>query len=145
MGVEKPVAPIPHPVEPLSENATTRDIAMHQAQLDEYHEAVAALSREEKALHEAELTAYEEEASLFRKIDDLKESQFMDFLFLSAAQRRATEAEHEALFDLFLADGHLDEDFDNVFARSGRQDEIALITLDYLSRLPELYYLSRLR
>ena len=145
MGVEKPVAPIPHPVEPLSENATTRDIAMHQAQLDEYHEAVAALSREEKALHEAELTAYEEEASLFRKIDDLKVSQFMDYLFLSAAQRRATEAEHEALFDLFLADGHLDEDFDNVFARSGRQDEIALITLDYLSRLPELYYLSRLR
>lgn len=145
MGVEKPVAPIPQPVEPLSDNATTREIAMHQAQLDEYQEAVSALSREEKALHEAALATYEEEATLFRKIDDLKVSQFMDYLFLSAVQRRATDAEQEALFDIFLADGHLDEDFDNVFARSGRQDDIALTTMDYLSRLPELYYLPKLR
>lgn len=145
MGVEQPEAPSPAPVEPLTENATTREIASHQAQLDQYREAVAALSREDKALHEEELARYEQEASLFRKIDDLTIPQLIDYLFLSAVQRRATEAEQNALSDIFLEGGHLDEDFDNVFARSGRQDEIALITMDYLSRLPELYYMPSLR
>ena len=145
MGVNKPGAPLPAPVEPLAENATTREIASHQAQLDKYQEAVAALSREDKALYKAELASYEEEVTLFRKIDDLKVPQLMDYLFLSAVQRRATEAEQKALSDIFLASGHLDEDFDNVFARSGRQEDIALITMDYLSRLPELYYLPKLR
>lgn len=145
LGVEKPEGPTPHPVDPLTENATAREIASHQAQLSGYQKAVAALSPDDKVLHEEALVRYEEEAALYRKIDDLKISQLMDYLFLSAIQRRATDAEQKALFDIFLADEHLDEDFDNVFARSGRQDDIALITMDYLSRLPELYYLPTLR
>ncbi len=145
LGVEQPEAPLPRPVEPLTGDATTREIASHQAKLDEYQKAVAALSREDKAVHEEELARYEEEATLFRKIDDLTVPQLLDYLFLSAVQRRVTEAEKKALADIFLDSGHLDEEFDNVFARSGRQDEIALITMDYLSRLPELYFLPKLR
>ncbi len=36
-------------------------------------------------------------------------------------------------------------DFDNRFVRNGRLDDVAVIVMDYLSRLPELYYLERLR
>jgi hypothetical protein len=129
----------------LQAEAGAREMASHQAALDAYQMAVSQLSVEDQTRHRQELASYETEAALLRRVDDMNVPQLVDYLFLSAVQRRATEEERRALSDLFYANGHLDEEFANAFARSGRQDDIALITLDYLSRLPELYYLSRLR
>ena len=145
LGVEQPSTPTPTPVAPLPDGASTREVASHKADQDAYDAAVAALTAEERAIHQSELAEYEVNASLYRKIDELNVPQLIDYLFLSAVQRRSTVDERKALTGLFFANGHLDEEFANAFARSGRQDDIALITMDYLSRLPELYYLPRLR
>ncbi|NND92839.1 MAG: hypothetical protein HKN42_18430 [Granulosicoccus sp.] len=145
LGVQQPAQPSPTPVEPLKADATAREIASHQSELAAYHQAVSELSDEERALHQRELAAYEIEAELYRHIDDLTIPQLVDYLFLTAVQRRASVEERRELINLFYAHGHLDAEYANAFARAGRQDDIALITLDYLSRLPELYYLPRLR
>ncbi len=145
LGVEQPSAPSPRPVEPLKENATTREVASYQADVDEYNAAVAELTADERAEYDEALSLYEQEAFLYRQIDDLTVPQLLDYLFLSAIQRRATETERTALSNIFYANDHLDEEFANAFVRSGRQDDVALITMDYLSRLPELYFMPRLR
>ena len=145
LGVEQPSAPSPRPVEPPAPDATAKEMASHAAEVKEYNERLEALSADERAEYDIALAEYEESAALYRKIDDLTVSQLIDYLFLSAAQRRATSIERYQLSRLFEQNGHLDSEFDNTFARSGRQDDIAVITMDYLSRLPELYYLPKLR
>lgn len=145
MGVEQPPAPSPRPLEPLDQGATAKEIASHSADTKDYAEAISALSAEDKTQYDIELAEYQLSATLYRKIDDLTVPQLIDYLFLSAAQRRASSVERFQLTKLFQENGHLDSEFDNTFARSGRQDDIALITMDYLSRLPELYYMHKLR
>lgn len=95
--------------------------------------------------YDIELAGYEQCAKLYRKIDDFTVPQLIDYLFLTAAQRRASSMERHHLVLLFEDNGHLDSEFDNKFARSDRQDDIAVITMDYLSRLPELYFMPKLR
>ena len=82
---------------------------------------------------------------LYRKIDDMTVPELVNYLFLSTVQRRATDVERKALSDIFYANNHLDAEFANAFVRPGRQDDVALITLDYVSRLPELYFLPSIR
>ena len=62
-------------------------------------------------------------------------------------QRRPTaDGARDRSTALFYAGkGLLDEELANAFAVSGGQPEIARIAFDYLSRLPETYYLPRLR
>ncbi|MFK7855847.1 MAG: hypothetical protein AB8B79_17110 [Granulosicoccus sp.] len=145
LGVEQPGAPSPRPIEPLAQDATAKEIASHAAAVEEYQEAVDALSAEERNEYDIELAEYEQSLALYSKIDDLTVSQLVDYLFLSAAQRRASSVERFQLTKLFRENGHLDSEFDYAFARNGRLDDIAVITMDYLSRLPELYYMPRLR
>lgn len=145
LGVEQPNAPSPKPIDPLDQGATAKEIASHSAATNEYTEAINELPPEEKAQYDIELAEYEQSARLYRKIDDFTVPQLIDYLFLSAVQRRASTMERRALILLFQENEHLDSEFDNKFARSGRQDDIAVITMDYLSRLPELYFMPKLR
>lgn len=145
LGVEKPAAPTPTPVDPIDAGASARETAAHAAKVEEYENEVAALSRDERQAHREALAQFESDAMLYRRIDDLQIRELIDYLFLSAIQRRATDVERYQLTKLFLQEDYLDPEFDNAFVRSGRQDDLALITMDYLSRLPELYYLPKLR
>jgi len=145
LGVEQPDAPYPRPIEALELDASAKEIASHSAAVKEYTADVNALSPEEKAQYDIDLAHYEQSVELYRKIDDLTVSQLIDYLFLSAAQRRANSIERFQLTKLFQENGHLDAEFDFEFAHDGRQDDIALITMDYLSRLPELYFMPKLR
>ena len=70
-------------------------------------------------------------------------TQLMDYVFLTAIQRRPTDVEREGLKTMYNELGYLDSEFDNRFAHSNRIDDLALLTFDYLSRLPEGYYLLR--
>ena len=106
---------------------------------------LAALAPDARAAHDAALAAHEREAALYRRVADLNVAELLDYLFLAAVQRRARAEEQEALHGLLFAEGHLDDELANRFVRDDRLDDVALIALDYLSRLPEAYYLPALR
>ncbi len=70
---------------------------------------------------------------------------YIDFLFLNTVQRKASAVEVDGLLTILEADGHLVMDSDDVqivrpSATNTRHNDIAEITFDYISRLPELYY-----
>lgn len=71
-------------------------------------------------------------------IENMSLSDFVDFLFMSVLQRRAAAVEKTDLQPLFEGGGHTANS--GVDVRAGRHDDIARITYDYISRLPELYY-----
>jgi hypothetical protein len=69
--------------------------------------------------------------------------EYIDFLFLSGMQRKATAVEMTDLMALYGPAPGLNytQDVDGVtVVRSGRHDDIARVTFDYISRLPEQYY-----
>ncbi|MEE9320873.1 MAG: hypothetical protein V3U76_10540 [Granulosicoccus sp.] len=145
LGLKRPDAPTPRPIDPPTADASTRELAAYKAALKEYDEAVAELNKEERGAYNLLLVKYESDAVLYRKVEDMTVSQLTDYLFLTAIQRRASVEERKDLIRIYRLNEHLDEDYGNQFARSDHQDDIAVITLDYLSRLPETYFLPRLR
>ena len=144
LGLEKPTAPSPQPVEPLNQTADAREIASYEAMVKQYNADIAALSIVDREQYDKDLLEYEDHVVLYRKINDMTVDELLDYLFLSAVLRRPNDEERLSLARIFETNGHLDKEFSNKFARSGRTDDIAIITLDYLSRLPQLYYLQRL-
>ncbi|MFK7859686.1 MAG: hypothetical protein AB8B64_12735 [Granulosicoccus sp.] len=145
LGLEKPSVPDPAPIEPPDQDASLRDKAAYEADLKRYQLEVDALAPDVRREYDSALALYQEKSDHYGLIDDMNTAELVDYLFLTIIERRATTTERNALTRIYADEGHLDPDFSNVFARSGRQDEIAQITFDYLSRLPETYYLQSLR
>ena len=81
---------------------------------------------------------YDDTGTVWPHIEQLSVSDFVDFLFLSALQRKASAVEKTDLQTVYDAGGHTENV--GVDVRVGRQDDIARITFDYISRLPEFYY-----
>jgi len=76
-------------------------------------------------------------------VEQMSPEEYIDFLFLNAMQRKATPVEKTDLMALYGPSPGLNhtQDIDGVtVVRSGRHDDIAVITFDYISRLPEQYY-----
>lgn len=75
-------------------------------------------------------------------IAELGLDDFIDYLFLSALHRRALDVEKTDLTAIFQANSHTTTNTGStvLVVRDGRQDEMASITFDYISRLPEYYY-----
>lgn len=78
-------------------------------------------------------------------VAQLSLTDYVHFLFLNAMQRKASAEELDALITIYEVDGHISTDTDGekiVRPDSGnnRHNDIAEITFDYISRLPELYY-----
>ncbi|GIX22619.1 MAG: hypothetical protein KatS3mg121_1402 [Gammaproteobacteria bacterium] len=111
----------------------------------------------------------EPDAHLRPELAALSPSEYLDFLFLTALQRRAQSDEREALLALFGPEevlapdvNDVDEDGDTTeqvpvnrwywrYDENGRPrvndwawDDMARATFDYISRLPEAYYLRRI-
>lgn len=145
LGVQAPTAPEPAPVDPPPADANAREIAAFEEANDAYLQTLAEMSEADRTAYETELEIYREAVDLYRDVDDLNINQYLDYLFLSAVQRRPADVERADLLTLLDQQSHLDPDFDNRFVRNGRLDDVAVIVMDYLSRLPELYYLERLR
>jgi hypothetical protein len=70
--------------------------------------------------------------------------EFIDYLFMGVLQRKASESEKTDLIDVYatgVSGNHLTTDGNgDTVVRSGRYDEVAQITFDYVTRLPEFYY-----
>ncbi len=81
---------------------------------------------------------YDETGTLWPHVEQMSVSDFVDFLFLSALQRKASSVEKADLQTLYDAGSHTVNS--GVDVRDGRHDDIARITYDYISRLPEFYY-----
>lgn len=76
-------------------------------------------------------------------VEQMSPEEYIDFLFLSGMQRKATAVEMTDLMALYGPAPGLNytQDVDGVtVVRSGRHDDIARVTFDYISRLPEQYY-----
>ena len=76
-------------------------------------------------------------------IADLSPQEYVDLLFLSGVARRATAVEMTDLIDyLDNVVNHLEMDNGRLEVINDRHDEIAQEVMDYLSRLPEFYYVK---
>jgi hypothetical protein len=83
---------------------------------------------------------FDENDALLPSVEQMLPEDYVDYLFLSALQRKATTVEKTDLLALFATLSHT-LDVDGVIeVRSDRHDDIARITFDYISRLPEQYY-----
>ncbi len=74
-------------------------------------------------------------------------ADFIHYLFLTVLQRQATAEELNGLLvdpgSPILVNNHLDQDADgNDIIRNFRQDDVASIVFDYISRLAETYYVK---
>ena len=144
LGLSSPEAPSPKPVELPDDNATARELASYQVDLVEYNEEVGALSAEDRVQYDSDLARFQIEQVLFKKIENFTTAELIDYLFLSVVQRRAIDEERNTLIAVANNNGHLDEEFSGQFVSDGRMDDVAEIVLDYLSRLPEGYYMPRI-
>lgn len=82
-------------------------------------------------------------------IAPLNAADFIDYLFLSTLMRSATLTEQNALMDLLDEDDRdrirLDSETGEYRVRDNPYyyNEVALVVMDYIARLPEFYYLVR--
>jgi hypothetical protein len=83
---------------------------------------------------------FDENDALLPSVEQMSPEDYVDYLFLSALHRKATAVEKTDLLALFDTLSHTSIVDDVTEVRSGRHDDIARITFDYISRLPEQYY-----
>ncbi len=145
LGLQKPSAPEPAPIEAPPADASSRELASYEANLVEYDQIISDFNQMEKHLYTLELNDYNKKLEPHKLLEDLTFSELLDYLFLSAVERRATDVERQDLKAIIHTNDHLDSEFGGVFVRSGHMDDMAIIVLDYLSRLPEAYYLKKVK
>lgn len=76
-----------------------------------------------------------------RRVLSLGLDDYLDYLFMSVLQRKASDEEKADLIAYFETRNFLTEDvLENQVIRDYAYDEVAQITFDYVSRLPEYYY-----
>ncbi|HED39849.1 MAG TPA: hypothetical protein ENJ13_05420 [Chromatiales bacterium] len=75
------------------------------------------------------------EPAFLEKAEDLSDEDFLHYLFLSTVGRKANSQELTTLNDVFANRG---------YDRSDRRTQQALISFDYISRLPETYFNNRI-
>jgi hypothetical protein len=82
---------------------------------------------------------YDVDGNLKANIEALSINEFVDFLFLNALQRKASTVELTELVVIY--GGHITTSAtgEDIIATSS-YDDVAAITFDYISRLPEFYY-----
>lgn len=78
-------------------------------------------------------------------VAQLSLSDYIDFLFLNTLQRKASAAEVDGLITIYDGLSYLTTDSDGVkiirpSTSNTNHDNIADVTFDYISRLPEFYY-----
>jgi len=87
---------------------------------------------------------YDANRDLKTFIETMSLDDFIDFLFMGILQRKADASEKTDLADVFatgVTGNHLTTNAQgDTVVRSGRFDEVAQITFDYVTRLPEFYY-----
>lgn len=140
MGVRKPESPSPEPPEPLVTGADDEEQAKYREELEEYNSELAVLTPSERAIYDVELAVWNNKMGVYRRIKDLDVHGLLDYLFLSVAERLATDKEKTGLLEIFDKNGYLKTIDDEKFMLEWYRDDIASLVMDYISRLPEIYY-----
>ena len=84
---------------------------------------------------------YDENGDLKTEIEALSINEFVDFLFLSALQRKASTVEINDLVAIYTVRNRVTKaPTGEDIIRGNNYGEVAAITFDYISRLPEFYY-----
>lgn len=82
------------------------------------------------------------------EIDNLSAENFLHLLFLSVLQRPANDTELTTLLtspdSSLVINGHIINNSGSRTIRDFRQDDVARIVYDYITRLPEAYYFNRI-
>ena len=90
---------------------------------------------------EIEGLLFDSTGTVLSHIEQMSLEDYVDFLFLSAMQRKATVDESTDLIALFTTLSYTSEVDGVIMIRSeSYYDDIARVTFDYISRLPEQYY-----
>ena len=91
------------------------------------------------------------EEDLKPSLENLTAEEFIDYVFLTALGRRATDAEQTALIEdgisrsYVIEDGDTNKLYSDSSYKESRADDFAEEMLDYISRLPEFYYFRSYR
>jgi len=124
----------------LSANATLADIEAYNIALDAYNAQLLAHDIS-LAVYQKRLASYQEEQERYQDVSQMSINDFIDFVFLSGIERRATDAEKTDMYTLFSSNGYLTTNSDGVeVMRSSSFDNAAEDMLDYMARLTEQYY-----
>ncbi|MGD2053247.1 MAG: hypothetical protein PVG45_03985 [Gammaproteobacteria bacterium] len=84
---------------------------------------------------------FDSEGVILPHVEQMSLEEYVDFLFLSAMQRKATAVEKTDLIALFVTQSYTtDVDGVTTVRSESYYDDIARVTFDYISRLPEQYY-----
>ncbi|HBR98510.1 MAG TPA: hypothetical protein DD979_14205 [Gammaproteobacteria bacterium] len=140
MGMIKPESPWPEVPEALDDNADDEERAQYREDLENYNADLATLTPPERALYDEALAEWNEEMLVYRRVEALDVDELVDYLFLSVAERKALNIERAGLIQIFDVNGYLKTIDDEKFVLPWHRDELARLVLDYLSRLPEIYY-----
>ena len=142
LGVSRPEAPWPEPPEPLEEGADAEEQAEFREELNNYNQDLASLTAQERVLYDQDLAEWQEKMQIYRRVEGLSLNNLLDYLFLSVAERKANEAEKTALAQILENNNYLKIIDSERFILPWYLDDIAQLVMDYLSRLPEIYYLK---
>lgn len=140
MGVSKPESPEPEPPETPDSDADEETLAEYREQLNEYNTILAEMRPADRAIYDEALAEWEEKMQVYRRVAELDIEDLLDYLFLSVAERRASDIETTALIEIIDASGYLKTIDNEKFILEWYRDDIARLVLDYISRLPEIYY-----
>ncbi len=143
LGVIAPESPWPELPEPLADDADAEEQAQYREELASYNVDLATLTPVERLQYDQDLAEWEEKMVLYRKVEDLPIGQFVDYLFLSVADRKSSDVEKAGLVTIIDNNGYLKTIDNERFILPWYRDEIAQLVLDFISRLPEIYYLKK--
>ncbi len=144
MGIIRPESPYPELPEPLEDSADAEEKAQYREELAQYNQELSELNAEERLQYDRDLVDWEEKMLIYRRVEDLPLSDLVDYLFLSVAERRASAAEKTGLTNIMESNGYLKTIDNEKFVLSWRRGDIAEIVMDFISRLPEIYYLKKI-
>ena len=142
LGVDEPDAPEPVPLLPPPPGASAQAIADYETVQQQQQDVLDAMSATDRYTYDRELLAYRENLARHELLLQLTIPEWIDYLFIAVAGRRAMDTEKAELISLFDRESLLRVETERAYVRNGRGGALARLVFDYLSRLPEVYYLK---
>lgn len=140
LGVREPEVPDPAPLPPPPDNASQQAIADYETVLQANQQIIDAMPESDRLTYFEEVSQYHLHLERHEQLIRFNLPEFIDYLFLSVVLRKALPEEREALTALFDEQGWLRIEVEGQYLNRWNRTDAARLVLDYLSRLPEIYY-----
>jgi len=140
MGISRPSPPDPAPLPAPPEEASAQAISDYETVVAQNAQTIEAMPADEKAEYYQALERFEEHTMRHDQVVKLSIPEFIDYLFLSVALRRANPREITTLIGLFDQNEWIRIEEEGQYINKWNRANAARLVMDYLSRLPEIYY-----